>query len=278
MSRRAVVLILAGVIAAAVAIPALADSGTTAETASVKGLSKRALAKAKDSLRMARSARRAANRAAGTANGAFDAASAAQGSAGAAQGAATAAQTAASGALKAATAASEKAGGAELNAKEAKAEVASTRPKIGLAEDPVSTESDTFVKLDGGPSVTVAVPPTGLIQVWRQALVESEAGGADAAVSLYEDGKQVEGQAVCGETVGVLFAGAAVSGEPELVSTPAVPNLTGTCGSFGAPAPVLFRSTTGEHTFELRYASCSCTGASEEVTFSERRLYVAPLP
>jgi len=278
MSRRAVVLILAGVIAAAVAIPALANSGPTAKSASVKSLSKRALAKAKDSLRLARSAKRSARQAQNLANGAEASASAAQGSASAAQTAATAAQGSAANALKAATSASEKAGGAELNAKEAKAEVASTRMKIGLAEGLVETESDAFVKLAGGPSVTVTVPPTGLVQVWGQALVDSAAGGADAAVSLYEDGQPVAGQAECGETKGVLFAGAAASTEPELVATPAVPNLNGTCGSLGAPAPVLFRSTTGEHTFELRYASCTCTGVSEKVTFSERRLYVQPLP
>ncbi len=278
MSRRAVVLILAGVIAAAVAIPALADSGPTAQSASVKGLSKRALAKAKDSLRLARGAKRSARQAQNAANGAEATARSAQGSASAAQTAATAASGSAANALKAATSASEKAGGAELNSKETRAEVASMRPKIGFAEGSVSTESDAFVKLSGGPSVTVTVPPTGLVQVWGQALVDSAAGGADAAVSLYEDGQQVAGQAECDDTKGVLFAGAAVSGEPELVATPAVPNLTGTCGSLGAPAPVLFRSTTGEHTFELRYASCTCTGVSEKVTFSERRLVVQPLP
>jgi hypothetical protein len=271
MSRRAVVLALAAVIAAAVAIPALADSGPVAESASVKGLSKRALAKAKDSLRLARRANHAAGRAAGAASAAASAASSAQGSA-------TAASSSASGALKAATGASEKAGGAELNAKETRAEVAAIRPKIGFAEGSVETESDGFVKLAGGPAVTVSVPPTGLVQVWGQALVDSAAGGADAAVSLYEDGQQVEGQAECGETKGVLFAGAAASADPELVATPAVPNFTGTCGSFGAPGPVLFRSTTGEHSFELRYASCTCTGGSEKVTFSERRLVVQPLP
>jgi len=168
MSRRAVVLILAGVIAAAVAIPALANPSTTAVSASVKSLSKRALAKAKDSLRLARSAKRSARQAQNLANGAEASASAAQGSASAAQTAATAAQGSAANALKAATSASEKAGGAELNAKEAKAEVASTRAKIGLAEDPATTESESFVKLGGGPSVTVNVPPTGLIQVWAQ--------------------------------------------------------------------------------------------------------------
>lgn len=276
MSRRAVVLILAGVIAAAVAIPALADPGPTAQSASVKGLSKRALAKAKDSLRQARAAKRAANRAANDAEDAEAVARAAQGSASAAQGAATAAQGAATNAQKAASSASEKAGGAELNAKEAKAEVASTRPKIGFAEGSVETESESFVKLSGGPAVTVSVPPTGLIQIWAQAEIETE-GSDEGAVSLYEDGKPVEGQADCDAAKGVLFS-AASPGEPSLVGTPAVPGFLG-CATLGAPGPVLFRSTSGEHTFELRYASCPCgPPPAEKATFSERRLYVAPLP
>jgi hypothetical protein len=277
MSRRGVVLILALVIAAAVAIPALADPGPSAQSASVKGLSKRALAKAKDSLRQARGARRAANRAANAAEGAEDLARAAQGTASAAQSAATAAQGAATGAQKAATSASEKAGGAELNAKEAKAEVASTRPKIGFAEGSVATKSESFVKLSGGPSVAVTVPPTGLVQIWAQATVDGEDEGA---VSLYEDGQPVAGQAECGDTKGVLFAASPITpGEPLLVGTPASqPGIIG-CATLGAPGPVLFRSTTGEHTFELRYAACSCTGGpAEEMTFSERRLVVQPLP
>jgi len=278
MSRRAVVLILAGVIAAAVAIPALA-AGPTAQSASVKGLSKRALAKAKDSLRQARAAKRAANRAANDAADAEAIARSAQGSASAAQGAASAAQGAAANAQKAATAASEKAGGAELNSKETRAEVASMRPKIGLAEGPVETESESFVKLAGGPSVTVSVPPTGLVQVWAQATVDGT-GEADGVVSLYEDGKPVEDQAgeICG-IEGVLFSGGSLLGKPELVGTPAVLNpVTGACGTLGAPGPVLFRSSAGEHTFELRYAVCSCSGSAEKMTFTDRRLYVQPLP
>jgi len=274
MSRRAVVLILAGVIAAAVAIPALANPSTTAVSASVKSLSKRALAKAKDSLRLARSAKRSARQAQNLANGAEASASAAQGSASAAQTAASAAQGSAANALKAATSASEKAGGAELNAKEAKAEVASTRAKIGLAEDPATTESESFVKLSGGPSVTVNVPPTGLIQVWAQALVEGE-----GAVSLYEGNQPVEGQAIdCNGVKDVLFAAEPPPGEPVLAGTPAAYSITGACATLGAPGPVLFRTTSGEHTFELRYAACSCGGPPEEATFAERRLYVQPLP
>jgi hypothetical protein len=263
MNRRALVMVLAGVIAAAVAIPALADSGTTAKSASVRGLSKRSLAKAKVALRLSRGAKRVSHQALGSAKSA--------------QIAASAAQTSAAGALKAAEAASMKAGGAELNSKEAKAEVAAIRSKIGFAEGSVSTESPSFVKLSGGPSVTVTVPTSNLIQVWGQALVEGE-GTDEGAVSLFEDGHQVEGQADCGGSAeGVLFS-ASSPGAASLVGTPAVPGLLG-CATLGAPGPVLFRTTTGEHSFELRYAACTCGAPpAEKVTFSERRLVVQPLP
>ena len=267
MSRRAVVLVLAAVIAMAVAIPALADSGTTAKTASVKGLSVRALGKAKAALRTARSAKRSVHKAA-------TAATAAQGAAAAAQASATSSSTSAAAALKQATLADEKAGGAQLKAEEAKAAVAGTRSSIGFAEGSVSTESLTFQKL-GGPSATLTVPASGLVQVWGQALIEGP-----GAVSLYEDDHPVEGQAIeCNGAKGVLFSLEAPPGEPILAGTPAAFSITGDCATLGAPGPVLFRSTTGEHTFELRYAACSCTGGPpEEATFSERRLVVAPLP
>src|SRR5262249_54531229 len=159
----------------------------------------------------------------------------------------------------------EVAGGAELKAKEAAAAVAGTRPVIGFAEGPVSTASTKFVKLTEGPSATVTVPQTGLIQVWAQALVQG-----DGAVSLYEGDRQVEGQALeCNGAEGVLFAVEPPLVDPLLAGTPAV-GVGGVCASVGAPGPVLLRTTAGEHTFELRYAS---TGAEEPI-FSERRIVV----
>jgi hypothetical protein len=273
MSRRAVVLILAGVIAAAVAIPAVANPSTTAVTASVKGLSKRALAKAKDSLRIARKANRAARRATKAATDATVAARAAQGTA-------SAAGSTAAGALRAATSAGEKAAGAEQSAAQAKAEAASTRAQVGLASGSVETASVDFVKLGGGPVVTVDVPASGLVQVWGQALLENE-GSDDAAVSLYVDGQPAAGQAECGPVAKVLFSGTSLApGEPILFGTPATLNAFGTCGTLGAPGPVLIRAAaSGEHSFELRYAACTCSGGTPEVAiFSQRRLVVAPLP
>jgi hypothetical protein len=254
-------MVLGAVIALAAAIPALADSGTTAQAGSVKGLSTRALAKAKLALRTSRGAKRVAKRAAA--------------SAAAAQAAATAAEAAAkheaTEAFAKAASAREVAGGAELKAKEAAAAVVGTRPAIGFAEGPVSTTSlDHFVKLAEGPSATVTVPQTGLVQVWAQAMVEGQ-----GAVSLYEGNRQVEGQALeCNGAEGVLFAAEAQAlGPPLLAGTPAVA-VEGKCApALGAPGPVLIRTTAGEHTFELRYASLG-----EEPTFFERRLIVQALP
>ena len=268
MSRKALVGVLAVVVALAVAIPALADSGTTAKSAGVRGLSTRALAKAKVALRIARGAKRVSHKAAGTA-------AAAQTAASAAQSAATGAKVEATQAAGKAASAREVAGGAELKAGEAKAELAATRPKIGFAEGSVSTESLSFQKLAGGPSVTVDVPPTGLIQVWAQALIEGE-----GAVSLYEGSQQVEGQAIdCNGAKGVLFAATSL-GEPDpvLAGTPAAFDSSGFCATLGASGPVLFRTTAGEHSFELRYAACTCGPPADKATFSERRLVVAPLP
>jgi trimeric autotransporter adhesin len=262
MSRRAAVLVLAATIAVAVAIPALADSATTARTASVKGLSVRALARAKAALRTARSAKRNVHKAAAAATAAAGSAATAKAEAGVAKAEATQA-------FSKASSAREVAGGAELKAGEAKAELALTRPHLGFAEDEVSTASKKFVGLDGGPTVSVDVPPTGLVQVWAQALIEGE-----GAVSLYEGNQQVEGQAIaCKGAKGVLFA-AVSSVEPVLAATPAAAESSGTCATLGAPGPVLFRTTVGEHSFELRYAA---TGAVEP-SFSQRRLVVAPLP
>jgi hypothetical protein len=50
----------------------------------------------------------------------------------------------------------------------------------------------------------------------------------------------------------------------------------GFCATVGAPSPVTFQTTPGAHTYELRYAFCGCSGT--EVTFSNRRLWVNPIP
>jgi hypothetical protein len=143
------------------------------------------------------------------------------------------------------------------------------------AAEGVEVSTGSFVSRPGGPSVSVTVPSSGLIEVWAQARVFNE-----GAVSLYEDGAPLEGQAVfCSpdEDAGVLFAVAVEVGEPLTVSTPAAGGV-GICGSLGAPGPVLFQTTPGTHTYELRYASCGCEDPAEVAGFADRRLFVAPRP
>jgi hypothetical protein len=258
MSRRAMVMVLAAVIAVAVAIPALAAGGG-AEAGSVKSLSLRSLAKAKLALRTSRGAKRSAHAAAS--------------SAALAQIAATGAKAAATEAFGKASSAREVAGGAELKASEAKEAFASTHVKVAVAEGTQTVTGKAFKKLSEGPAVAVSVPAgTGLVQVWAQATVMNEGD-----VSLYVDNEQAPGQAECaapnpGE--GGLFENP-TEGPAITLATPAVgPE----CANSGAPAPVLFQTTAGPHTFELRYAACGCVGPPFEATFSERRLVVQPLP
>ena len=145
-----------------------------------------------------------------------------------------------------------------------------------------STSSETqFVSLPGGPSLSLNVPQsanaptgTGFIQVAASARIGDEGG----AVSLFEDGSPVAGQGDLCQTIAAapdptLFV--SVDTIPGVYATPGTPDfITGGCAS-GAPAPVYFTTTTGTHSYELRYLYCGCSGT--DATFSERRLWVTPL-
>jgi hypothetical protein len=152
----------------------------------------------------------------------------------------------------------------------------------GEAAGAQSTSDDTqFVSLPGGPSLTLNVPQStnappgqGFIQVAASTRVGDESGG----VSLYEDGTPVAGQGdVCQTIIAApdptLFA--SIDGIGGVYGTPGSPDLLGGCAS-GTPGPVYFTTTTGTHTYELRYLYCGCSGT--EATFSERRLWITPLP
>ncbi|HSK50719.1 MAG TPA: hypothetical protein VK889_09540, partial [Solirubrobacterales bacterium] len=136
----------------------------------------------------------------------------------------------------------------------------------------VTTESESFEQLSGGPQVTVEVPASGLIEVWAQVRFETE-----GAVALFEDGKKMPGQAqFCGfeeETAALLSSAFPI--EPITLATPSTPPFASPfCGVSGAPAGVLFQATPGPHTYELRYQiGCGC---EPEATFSNRLLRVAP--
>jgi hypothetical protein len=151
--------------------------------------------------------------------------------------------------------------------------IASTRVEASVASAPVTTTSAELVQLAGGPAVQVTVPSSGLIEVWAQATVDGE-----GKVALFEDGQLLPGQADCleGEGPGVLFSNIGSIEDGVVLSTPAALSLSGICATLGPPGPVLFQTTPGAHTYELRYARCGCKEAPEEVTFSNRRLFVGP--
>ena len=233
MTRKSMVLALAAVLVIAVAIPVVAQNRVA--TPKLQKISKKALKKSRTALRTSRAAMRQTQVAK---QGARDA----RGIANLGVSAAGNAQTT----------------------------IASTQVRTAFAADPVTTGSEDFVALAGGPAVEVTVPPSGLIEVWAQATISE-----DGAVSLYQDGRPMGGQAtLCGPAgPGALFAVEGSPGEPLTLATPASLGL-GICGSLGAPAPVLFQTTPGAHTYELRYADCGCGGAAP--TFSDRRLFVGP--
>lgn len=232
MNSRLTFLALVAVLIAAFAVPALA--APTEVTPKVTQLSTRALAKARLALLTARSAKSQSRVAARTAQAAVNTAN-----------------------------------DAKTTAASTQAALEATKVQSDYAAGGVTTESEAFAQLAGGPSVAVTVPASGLIEVWAQATM-SEPG----AVSLYEDGQQMAGQAQnCGpeEIGGVLFAGFPLGPGATIASTPAT---AGFCSTEGAPGSVLFQTSPGKHTYELRY-SVGC-GCAPEVTFSKRLLRVAP--
>ncbi|HST37894.1 MAG TPA: hypothetical protein VLK58_00220 [Conexibacter sp.] len=160
--------------------------------------------------------------------------------------------------------------------------VAAGVPRYAIVTTAESTSSETYVQLTTpGPSVTVTVQASGTIQVAASA----EAADDDGAVSLYEDGVQMPGQAPgdldegtgpCSGPNGVLFDApvGSTGGIPGPYGTPGGLNF-GFCAAIGAPGFVTFQTTPGRHTYELRYAYCGCAGT--QVTFSNRKLWVYPI-
>jgi hypothetical protein len=154
-------------------------------------------------------------------------------------------------------------------------------PAFAQVADAAATSSTSDYVSLGGPSVTVTVPQaanapqgTGLIEVAAQSHINDDAG----AVALFQDGSSMPGQSdVCDQVVGTpgpaLFT--STDGLSGTWSTPASLVVTGNCGSTGPAAPVLFATTPGSHTYELRYAFCGCAGT--DATFSQRKLWVTPL-
>ena len=124
----------------------------------------------------------------------------------------------------------------------------------------------------GGPTVQVNVPSSGLIEVWAQAKILDDNGGA---IALYEDGQAVTGgtdAGLCGADDALFIMDGGGPGEFDTFSTPATLSFLG-CTSTGAAAPVILQRPPGPHTYELRYSDCGCGGGG---TFRDRLLRVAP--
>jgi hypothetical protein len=154
-------------------------------------------------------------------------------------------------------------------------------PKIQFAavSGGVTTPQDTYQDL-GGPSLTVEVPASGLVDVYAQVSFDVNQG----AVALYDGASPAAGQdpSVCGPQ-GPGGPPGIISVDPTSVPvTPPVPVATGTtpgliqCGTLGPPTPLLFQLSPGTHTLNLRYASCGCPGGDPE--FSNRKLWASPRP
>jgi hypothetical protein len=244
MNRRILLLAMVTVLVATAAVPALgAGTETVTPTFDAKA-STRALAKARLALLTARSAKSQSRRAVRTAEAAQIVATDATAKAAATQ-----------------------------------AALDSTHIQSSLASGAVSTEDESYVQLPGGPAVSLDVPSSGLIEVWAQVTFAGE-----GAVALFEDGQRMKGQSEgCAPEIAssALLASNVFSPLPHALSTPSsVTLLEGGgfeffCGVEGPPAGVLFQTSPGRHTYELRYQFSGC-GCEPEVTFSERLLRVAP--
>jgi Collagen triple helix repeat (20 copies) len=137
---------------------------------------------------------------------------------------------------------------------------------------PVTTTNDTAYVPLGGPTLTTTIPPSGLFQVTASTLNDDDPG----AVSLYQDGVQMPGQIDSGGQCGPdgdLFTAFAAT-PPTRFGTPAAPGAAD-CAVIGPAGPVLFQTTPGVHTYELRYAML---GGGSQATFIDVRLLVTPIP
>jgi hypothetical protein len=182
----------------AVAVPAWAGAD---------GFVLRALGIAKEARDHADVAKKRAKRAKREANKALNRANRALGRIKKTKARAQQAQNAADRAQNAADNAQDSANEAEDAAEAAQAALAGTKTVSATAAGSVSADSADPVSLAGGPSVTLNVPQSGLIEVFAQATTD---GGA---VTLFEDGIQLPGQAeFCGSGTGALFAEIAGAG------------------------------------------------------------------
>ena len=148
--------------------------------------------------------------------------------------------------------------------------------EFGEKTGTVTQNASSYSPFDG-PSVTVTVPASGRIVVAASVTML-----LDGAVGLFEDGALMQDQdpeGLCGglgSLAGALLVHFYPLGsDPVTLSTPGGASVAGCGVSTGAPSPMIFETTPGTHTYALQYATCGCGGS---VDFSNRRLWVAPLP
>ena len=127
--------------------------------------------------------------------------------------------------------------------------------------------------LPDGPSVTVTVPSSGLVELYARVHIENDANG-NGTVGLFLDGAL--SQQACG-TLGHLLD-TLTNATPGDYATAA-----NTCGVRVDPAailkstPLVIATTPGTHTFKLVYGINHTGGADTTIKFGDRRLAVLPM-
>jgi hypothetical protein len=117
-----------------------------------------------------------------------------------------------------------------------------------------------------GPSVTVTVPTSGLVEVYARVHIKNDDAHGEGQVGLRIDGAPAEG---CGAN-GLLIL--TLANEDLDFAT------GGGCGTQGSGSSTMITATPGTHTFDLVYGIGKTGAGSTTVHFSDRRLYVAPRP
>lgn len=145
------------------------------------------------------------------------------------------------------------------------------------AGDTLVTSAGTFDAPSGfgtaEPNVTVTVPPSGTVELYAETKITGDGNGL-GAVGLLVDGA-VWARVGCASTSGVLIAGSASTSVVRATGP-----ITSSCGSTipGLPQSLILTGLpAGERTFALGYTALS-TGGTTNITFSERRISVAPRP
>jgi Collagen triple helix repeat (20 copies) len=134
---------------------------------------------------------------------------------------------------------------------------------------PLTTSSTTPVDL-GGPSVTVTVPPSGLVELYAGGTIAP--GGGHGDVFLFEDGTAVGAVKCDGFTPGLIIA----ADPPTGTSTTGMSFNASTqqCGTDGAGVPIslTLQAGAGSHTFKLEYGN----DGAFSTTFTNVFLSIAP--